>query len=286
MATYNLTTSIPDTNVLKEGDILNCPYSGTYKMIKLPKGLYKLECWGAQSGGYYENNQKEGKNGGYSTGILNLRENIKLYLYSGGKGNSANNGYPSGGGYWARSGGYNGGGKGKQDSSHNVGGGGGGTDIRIASKSLYARVIVAGGGSKYGAATGGSTSKVTDITYFGQGKNSDDSSSGGGGGGWIGGKAGYGGSGYVYTSSTAIYYPSGCLLNLSYYLTNTQTNSGSEEIISPTGTTETGHTGNGYIRITIMETFSASYKKTANGWVKIYNEGITQLPDNLYIRPY
>lgn len=48
MATYDLTSSIPSSSSLKTGDILNCPYSGTYKSITLPKGTYKLECWGAQ----------------------------------------------------------------------------------------------------------------------------------------------------------------------------------------------------------------------------------------------
>ena len=31
MATYNLTSSIPNIYDLRDGDILNCPYSGTYK---------------------------------------------------------------------------------------------------------------------------------------------------------------------------------------------------------------------------------------------------------------
>ena len=45
MATYNLTSSIPNADDLRDGDIINCPYSGSYKMIKLPKGVYKLEVW-------------------------------------------------------------------------------------------------------------------------------------------------------------------------------------------------------------------------------------------------
>lgn len=67
--------------------------------------------------------------------------------------------------------------------------------------------------------------------------------SGGGGGGWYGGFAyntasksstsyrGYngGGSGYVYTSSTASNYPSGCLLNNNYYLSNASTTAGNVE---------------------------------------------------------
>lgn len=45
LATYDLTTTIPSN--IQTGDILNCPYSGIYKIITLPKGQYKLECWGA-----------------------------------------------------------------------------------------------------------------------------------------------------------------------------------------------------------------------------------------------
>ena len=112
---------------------------------------------------------------------------------------------------------------------------------------------------------------------FGQGANITSASSsnngfigGAGGGGWYGGGAGGavsgggGGSGYVYTSSTASNYPSGCLLNSSYYLTNAQTIAGNTSFTSPTGTSETGHTGNGYIRITIIEA-----KSSGNTLVKI-----------------
>lgn len=116
---------------------------------------------------------------------------------------------------------------------------------------------------------------------FGVGGNSATKSSffgGGGGGGWYGGGGasygsygeggGGGGSGYVYTSSTASNYPSGCLLNSSYYLTNAQTIAGNTAFTSPTGTNETGHTGNGYIRITVIEASSGNtlVKTTSNTW--------------------
>ena len=81
---------------------------------------------------------------------------------------------------------------------------------------------------------------------------------GGGGGGWYGGGvnchgSGGGGSGYVYTSSTASNYPSGCKLNSSYYLTNAQTIAGGSSFSSPSGGTEVGHSGNGYARITKVQ---------------------------------
>lgn len=50
---------------------------------------------------------------------------------------------------------------------------------------------------------------------------------------------GAGGSGYVYTSSTASNYPSGCKLNNSYYLTNTSMSNGQRS-------------GNGQAKITLI----------------------------------
>lgn len=133
MATYDLTSTIPSK--IKTGDILNCPYSGTYKSITLPKGTYKLECWGAQ-GGSYSTSYYGGK-GGYSVGTLNLSSDKIIYLYSSGAGN-ANTSSTNTTTYLE--GGFNGGGKGIRAS------GGGASDIRIGQNSLYARVIVAGGG--------------------------------------------------------------------------------------------------------------------------------------------
>lgn len=81
------------------------------------------------------------------------------------------------------------------------------------------------------------------------------------GGGWYGGfgagnaeaDSGGGGSGYVYTSSTASNYPSGCKLNSSYYLTNASTKAGNTSFPNVAGTgNETGHTGNGAAKITIV----------------------------------
>ena len=99
---------------------------------------------------------------------------------------------------------------------------------------------------------------------FGYGGNGAryNSGGGGGGGGWYGGAGGSGGenawgngggggSGYIYTSSTASNYPSGCLLNSSYYLTNAQTIAGNQSFPNVAGTgNETGHSGNGVAKIT------------------------------------
>lgn len=299
MATYDITTNPP--TVLADGDILNCPYSGAVKSITLPAGVYKLEVWGAQGGGY---SSYKGGAGGYSIGNLTLLEPTTLYLYAGGQPATSTSSSVT------IEGGFNGGGKARYHSYSGTTSycqaGGGGSDIRIGTDSLYARVIVAGGGggsasvnaltTKYGGGTsGGSPVSGYAATQtaagkngsFGQGANGYISgynykyASGGGGGGWYGGGAinshsdstnyrGYngGGSGYVYCDSTANNYPSGCLLSSTYYLTEANTYAGNTSFASPTGSNETGHTGNGYCRITVvaLSTSFASYVKIDNTW--------------------
>lgn len=255
-------------------------YTGGAQSVDLLPGKYKLEVWGAQ-GGYRSSTSYAGK-GGYSVGTITLTANTKLYAYVGGSGNTG-----------GTSGGFNGGGK-----RDNYNGGGGGTDFRIGSDSLYARVIVAGGGGSDGATNktgmyGGGTSGGSTSERYGDGGQGGTATSGGagyssgantpgsfgkggqgynrssgyggaGGGGWYGGAGSYpdssgdddrgggGGSGYVYTSSTASNYPSGCLLNSSYYLSNASTTAGNASMPATTSGTETGHSGDGYARITNM----------------------------------
>lgn len=267
---------------IKTGDILNFDYTGTVQTVTLPKGTYKLECWGAQ-GGYSSSNSGievgMGGKGGYSAGTITLNQKTLIYIYTGGVGSISGNGkadggFPNGGSSWASS------------TSEGAGGGGGSSDIRIGTDSLYARVIVAGGGGGggednetggYGGGETGGTSgsgtpgsQTAPSGYFGIGGHTSYDG-GGGGGGWYGaypaggqttpatGSSGSdtsgspGGSGYVYTSATASNYPSGCLLNSSYYLTDAQTIAGNNSFASPTGSSETGHSGNGYCRITVIE---------------------------------
>ena len=138
MATYDLVNTTPSK--IKTGDIINCSYSGSVKSITLPKGTYKLECWGAQ-GGSYDATYIGGK-GGYSVGTITLTEKqTNFYLYAGGKGQAASSSATGG-----LIGGFNGGGNSNASSLYLACTGGGGTDIRIGTDSLYARVIVAGGG--------------------------------------------------------------------------------------------------------------------------------------------
>lgn len=168
---------------------------------------------------------------------------------------------------------FGGGGYGGTD-GNNRGDGGGASDIRVQTDSLYARIIVAGagGGSGNGAggygggSTGGGQSGASGTqTAGGTGDRSGAFGvggsfgtaryNGGGGGGWYGGGANNnstgGGSGYVLTASS--YKPSGYLLGAEYYLSNAQTIAGNQSFPAPGGGTETGHSGNGYARITLVE---------------------------------
>lgn len=285
-----------DLSHIKTGDILNFDYTGAVQAIALPKGIYKLECWGAQGG--YRSSASYGGKGGYSVGTITLTEKTPIYIYTGGSGNSTGSATNS-----IYSGGFNGGGY-----RYGFKGGGGASDIRIGRDSLYARVIVAGGGgsdgkSSYSGGYGGGTSGARGsfgCGSYGYGGNQTSSYSGlsaiasqgttnrssncaagfgfggfgvyyasgyggAGGGGWYGGQGTYpdgsvdddggggGGSGYIYTSSTAKNYPSGCLLNSTHYLASASTKAGNTSFKSPTGTNETGHSGNGYVRITVIE---------------------------------
>lgn len=267
-------------------------YTGAVQTATLAKGKYTIECWGAQGGG------TNGGKGGYSIGTLLLTAETTAYIYVGGQGATGSS---------LNAGGFNGGGAGGYQSTS--GSGGGASDVRLGTDSLYARLIVAGGGggmcgySSYAGGIGGGTSGGAGTGYattscgyggtqtaggatatyatsgtagsFGKGGAGSTASSSynyaaGGGGGWYGGGgSGYysssrrynrgcggagGGSGYVYTSDTASNYPSGCLLNSTYYLTEASTVDGSTSITSPTGATETGHAGNGYVRLTYVPT--------------------------------
>lgn len=305
MATYELTSSIPSSSSLKTGDILNCPYSGTYKSITLPKGTYKLECWGAQGGSSSYHNTTGGK-GGYSTGVYTITNNTTLYLYTGGMGNTGSvsvyGGYNGGGGVTSD---YNYGG-----TDNHLGTGGGASDISLVggecsldsyyryvrtTDSYNNRIIVAGGGGGsegVGGTAGGGTSGVgayagtsssagsatignasSWVTLYAGGFGYGASTTGGhtnhamgccGGGGWYGGGAyadngnaayGCGGSGYVNTSK----------------LTSASTTAGNSSFTSPTGSTETGHSGNGYIRITVQSVANWAYSTTSIS-VPTYNK--------------
>lgn len=295
---------------LSPGDVINFDYSGAGNSIELPAGKYKLETWGAQGGNY---SSYKGGYGGYSAGVLSLAKKTPLYVYSGEQGSSsAITGGFNGGGSGITNGRGGGGGtdiRVGQDSLYSrviVAGGGGGSGVaNVSGKGVgggttglggYTNETTLAGSNRSG---GGGAQSQGGISWnnvastkgsFGQGGNASGYSCGGGGGGWYGGGGAYdndsdsdgrnggGGSGYIYTAATASNYPSGCLLNSSYYLSDAQTVTGATSFLSPAGANETGHTGNGYARITVIEvspTFSApvkisgSWKIASDGFVKI-----------------
>ena len=302
-ATYDITKTIP--SVIRTGDILNCPYSGEAISITLPKGKYLLEVWGAQGG--YRSSSTYGGKGGYAKGVLELLEETLVYLLSGGSGNSQT---ASGSSSVLTPGGFNGGGQ--RDRYRGGGGasdirigqnslyarvavaGGGGSDGATSKQGMYGGGTSGGtatqsygtgggGGTQTAGGAGGSSNSGT----FGQGGLGHYRSSGyggAGGGGWYGGggvypdssgdddRGGGGGSGYVYTESTASNYPSGCLLDSRYYLTETSLIAGNQSFTDPDGSTVTGHAGDGYSRITVIE--AESLKPPTNLEYEVINKNV------------
>lgn len=148
---------------LPEGTTFDFDYTGTVQSVELPRGKYKLQCWGAQGGTSYGSSSGAGSKGGYSEGVLTLTEKTTLYIFVGGKGSRGSS-------TSLVNGGWNGGGASVGYSSYNSGGtngysypacGGGATDISTVTSSmsyssgrtnrsaasLLARCIVAGGGA-------------------------------------------------------------------------------------------------------------------------------------------
>lgn len=169
------------------GHTFNFDYTGNVQSVELPKGKYKLQCWGAQGGNVTGTYAVNGSKGGYSEGVLTLTEKTTLYVFVGGQGTS----YTSSASQTSTTtvnGGWNGGGAGVRTSRYNSSGidgrsfprgGGGATDISTitsslsyssgrttrSSMSLLARCIVAGGGAgasaRYTSEETTSTSTVT-----------------------------------------------------------------------------------------------------------------------------
>ena len=244
---------------------------------KFHAGVYKIECWGASggdSGGYF------GGRGAFVSGVINFQSNIVLYIN------------PGGSGKLDKLPGFNGGGRGNthfgilQPS-------GGGTDVRIRDNDIYSRIIVAGGGGgavfyrgSY-QANGGDAGGLIGYQGTPKGPTADNSrppaagtqvGSGDGGtfgyGGsdlYSGGGGGYYGGGHSYSITSSISSASGgssyisghegCLwvnretsfTDNGFYFTNTIMFDGKDTFLSPDGEEEIGHTGDGYVRITVLE---------------------------------
>lgn len=294
------------------------------------KAVLKIEKEGFKpTWSYGPSTSYSGGKGGYSVGTLTLKNPSTVYVRAGGQGSSndtttsnvtVSGGFNGGGN--SKTGYY-------QDAFTTGGGGGRASDVRLNFDDLYSRVIVAGGGggaagandsSKYGGGVSGgspvsgyaaSATAAGTNGSFGTGGNHTASynskyRSRGGGGGWYGGGcvtsssdsnadtirgSNGGGSGYVYTSSTASNYPSGCKLNSTHYLTSAATYAGNTSFASITsGSNETGHSGNGYVRITVIKIDSINIPCKVDGiWktgdtVKAKIDGVWKEAEATYVK--
>ena len=258
--------------------------------ITLKPGTHKLEAWGASGVYSSANPTSSHPNGygGYASGTLTLTESLNVTLYIGGSPNSNSDvnygGWNGGGASYAGSR-YNDNGAGggatdicltpssiTTDSYQRyvrtsasylsrilvAGGGGGGRSSNTASNGGYFNT--SGTNTYVGSLTAaGSSSGTYQSGGFGYGSSgtatSDDNA--GGGGGWYGGATngdsyGGGGSSFVWSTDTASSVPSGYTPSTKYQMTNVVYNKGNTTMPSSTSTTgtETGHSGDGHIRIT------------------------------------
>ena len=174
-----------------------------------------------------------------------------------------------------------GGGNGAGSGGPSTGGSGGGINGCVGirkekSNNTYSKTNASAGTQTFGGKPGiESSSYLTEsgkniaTGVFGIGgsltSETRNTMAGAGGGGWYGGGAGNGhggagagGSGWVFTESNYNQWKLGnvndanqYILDNSYYLENAQTISGDNEFINTSGTgKETGHSGNGYAKIT------------------------------------
>lgn len=158
------------------------------------------------------------------------------------------------------------------DSTYKANGGAGGNTYGIDGEYYDATHLayVGTGGMQIAGGGGGSgisTEYNGSVGVFGVGGNSANrnnnvNSNGAGGGGWYGGggagngnsssyaAGGGGGSGFIYTASSQV--PADYAVASNYYLSNASTHAGNTSFIAPNGDTETGHSENGYAKITYV----------------------------------
>lgn len=253
-------------------------------------GYYRIDLWGAQGGGSYDvSGSKARVNGGkgaYTSGVVKLTAGQNLYIHIGKMGN---NGNPDSNALKGNNGGGSAthGATGtdvteQQKYQASAGGGGDATDVRIGADNAISRIMVAaGGGGGMHTTSGGyggdlwsggadntNRAKQTTGNVFATGQNGSGTGAGygvpGAGGGYWGGKitsayASTGGSSYIsgYAGSNAVNSSQSHLNNTKHYsnVYFTQTKMASGASSMPTinlTSTETGHAGDGYARITYM----------------------------------
>ena len=289
-------------------------YTGDIQEFIVPKtGLYKLETWGAQGGG----SDTDKNYGGYSTGLIELEKNQKLYIVVGGIPNGYTGGYNGGGS--AGSAGSAGGGathiststgllrtlSNDKDSVLIVSGGGGGSDggsgggsgggLKGARGGDYGSQYPGGsGGTQTGAGTGGG------FGYGGSAASEDGDYGSAGGGGYYGGGrsavragSGGGGSGYIgnelLTDKKMVMYST----DSSFISNEESTKTEITENVSETSTADYAKIGNGAAKITYvknnnnylsnLEVEGYSLDNTFNKKLTTYNIYISEKETSIHV---
>lgn len=253
-----------------EGQVLNYSYSGSIQTVTLLPGTYRVEAWGAQGGNAYGH---QGGKGAYAVSYITITESTDYKILVGQQGGSGNmngswSGSGGGGGTFITTSsnipiavaGAGGGSAGYEDgypglstqlsgSTNNgvgYGGSGGqsGNGGGFYGNGSAATSSWGAGGNSFisgGAAQTSNMSTGNPFGGFGGGGSSHGNSGGGaGGGGYTGGKgcaqdnyAGWGGGSYfIGVNGSAL--------------------AGTATMKSPSGSTEVGHSGNGYAKITSL----------------------------------
>lgn len=281
-------------------------YTGNVQAVTLEPGTYRLEAWGASSGG---SGTMVGE-GGYTAGTVTFDKTTTLYVYVGERGNGTVHGQ-----YGTAT--FNGGGAGYRNGAdnvtHNGVSGGGATDIRVTDgiwyndASLKSRILVAGGGGGYGCASShnpghgggltGATTLNTSGSYAGASAGGGSQTAPGKGvGNWAaaygpgegkfgigatgeqcaaGGGGGYYGGGTEYTAGGGggSSYVSGYTGCDTTYLANQKVN-GSNVTFKDVVLQQGGNIGNGRVRITKVGVASTTKYETSNSdgytWVKVF----------------
>lgn len=163
MATYDITQSSFAVENIVDGDILNCPYTGSETSITLMPGTYNITVIGA-SGNFAGRSSTTTATytrvggGGTSTGTLTIEDDTTIYINVGGCGETY-----TGTSTNSRTGGYNGGG------SANAYGGVGGGATHIATKSGLLSSLVNDKDKVIIVAGGGGGSCYYGTNYYGNG---------------------------------------------------------------------------------------------------------------------
>lgn len=153
--TYEILNGVvsDETSILTDTEY-TFDYTGGVQVFNVPHyGYYKIELWGASGGdpnASFNHCSYVFGSGGYTSGVINLVNGEKLYIYVGQSGSTGVLGSNS-----MTTNAFNGGGAGvgSSDNDDAGGGGGGATDIRLVGgnwddfNSLKSRIMVAGGGA-------------------------------------------------------------------------------------------------------------------------------------------